>query len=541
MLRPFRNVFLDCANLCEEMAKPVVCQIHRTCVGGALEVALGCDLRIASERRPARAARGQVRDHPRRRRLHAAARRRRPRPRQGADHDRAHDRRRRGRARSAWSTAWSSPRSSRRPPQALVDELLANSPVAVGRAKRVIDASARPALAQTLEMEVAVQEYCVAAARESAPARSQQAGAGAARPGRPRASRAGVSWCQSTGPPPACGCRAGARASPARAPSRRAAPAGRCRSRCPSRASIETRSSVAMLPVAPAGTGQPPSSPKLDSKLVHAGLQRREHVGEALPARVVEVRGQLDASPSALARAARRTRAPAAGWPCRWCRRSRSPAAPASRSARGDLEHALGRHVALVGAAERRRDHPLAAQPRLARPGEHALQAGERLGDRAVDVLAVVGLRGRQEDVDLVERGPARGSRLAQRERPVQAALVGDQHRHAHLGRARRSRASTSLGVGELRDHVGRARSSSPPAAAGRCARARRSARPCARWGSPPARSGSRRAGPTSRTVRCSGARHAPTLDLGTAGAERGRSPHHIDRPPLTFSVWPVT
>ena len=52
--------------------------------------------------------------------------------------------------------------------QALVDELLANSHIAVGRAKRVIDASARPALAQTLEMEVAVQEYCVAAAREQA-------------------------------------------------------------------------------------------------------------------------------------------------------------------------------------------------------------------------------------------------------------------------------------------------------------------------------------------------------------------------------------
>jgi enoyl-CoA hydratase/carnithine racemase len=52
--------------------------------------------------------------------------------------------------------------------QALVEELLANSPVAVGRAKRVLDASARPALAQTLEMEVSVQEYCVAAMRESA-------------------------------------------------------------------------------------------------------------------------------------------------------------------------------------------------------------------------------------------------------------------------------------------------------------------------------------------------------------------------------------
>ena len=46
-------------------------------------------------------------------------------------------------------------------------ELLANSHVAVGRAKRVMDASARPALATTLEMEVAVQEYCVAVARES--------------------------------------------------------------------------------------------------------------------------------------------------------------------------------------------------------------------------------------------------------------------------------------------------------------------------------------------------------------------------------------
>jgi enoyl-CoA hydratase/carnithine racemase len=50
--------------------------------------------------------------------------------------------------------------------QALVDELLANSHVAVGRAKRVIDASARPTIAQSLEMEIAVQEYCAAAARE---------------------------------------------------------------------------------------------------------------------------------------------------------------------------------------------------------------------------------------------------------------------------------------------------------------------------------------------------------------------------------------
>ena len=39
--------------------------------------------------------------------------------------------------------------------QGLVDELLACAPVAVGLAKRVMDASAQPALATTLELEVA--------------------------------------------------------------------------------------------------------------------------------------------------------------------------------------------------------------------------------------------------------------------------------------------------------------------------------------------------------------------------------------------------
>jgi enoyl-CoA hydratase/carnithine racemase len=52
--------------------------------------------------------------------------------------------------------------------QTLVDELLANSHIAVGRAKLVMDASARPTLSRSLEMEVAVQEYCVAAMREAA-------------------------------------------------------------------------------------------------------------------------------------------------------------------------------------------------------------------------------------------------------------------------------------------------------------------------------------------------------------------------------------
>ena len=55
----------------------------------------GAGVRPAGRRQrgPARPAGGQVRDHPRRRRLHPPARRRRPRPRQGADHDGPHDRR----------------------------------------------------------------------------------------------------------------------------------------------------------------------------------------------------------------------------------------------------------------------------------------------------------------------------------------------------------------------------------------------------------------------------------------------------------------
>src|ERR671916_906733 len=45
-LRAFRRQCIDTWNLAEEMAKPVVCAIQGACIGGALELALACDLRV---------------------------------------------------------------------------------------------------------------------------------------------------------------------------------------------------------------------------------------------------------------------------------------------------------------------------------------------------------------------------------------------------------------------------------------------------------------------------------------------------------------
>lgn len=167
VLRPFRDVFLDCANACEEMPKPVVCQIHHTCVGGALEVALGCDLRIASD--DSRLGLPEVRfgiipDVGGSSRLPAVVGLGRAKEliMTGATID-AREAHRIGLLNRVVAAE-----ELERATQGLVDELLANSPVAVGRAKRVMDASARPALATTLELEVSVQEYCVAAMREAA-------------------------------------------------------------------------------------------------------------------------------------------------------------------------------------------------------------------------------------------------------------------------------------------------------------------------------------------------------------------------------------
>jgi enoyl-CoA hydratase/carnithine racemase len=162
-VRGFRRACLEAWSLAEEMPKPVICAIHGACLGGALELALACDLRViaadavvglpetriglipdvgGSSRLPqvvglGRAKElilcGRVIDGVEAERIGLANR-----VVPAAELDAAVD--------------------------ALAGELLSCAPVAVGLAKRVLDASARPALATTLELEAVSQERCAATA-----------------------------------------------------------------------------------------------------------------------------------------------------------------------------------------------------------------------------------------------------------------------------------------------------------------------------------------------------------------------------------------
>jgi enoyl-CoA hydratase/carnithine racemase len=158
-LREFRTGVLTAWNLCEDMVKPTVAQIHGACIGGALELALACDLRVmaadalvglpetriglipdvgGSSRLPAVVGLGRAKELILTGRLIDGTEAERiglaNRVAPAEDLDAATD--------------------------ALVGELLACAPRAVGLAKRVMDAAAKPALAATLEQEVMAQELC---------------------------------------------------------------------------------------------------------------------------------------------------------------------------------------------------------------------------------------------------------------------------------------------------------------------------------------------------------------------------------------------
>ena len=255
-LRTFRRHCLEAWNLAEEMPKPVICAIQGACIGGALELALACDFRVlaadaivgmpetriglipdvgGSSRLPQVVGLGRAKELVMTGKLIGA---------EEAE-------------RIGLATRVAPAEELDAAVTQLVDELLACAPLAVALAKRVMDASARPALATTLELEVAGPGALrrVGRLRRGRPRVRREARAGVQRLlARPVDGPAVRTWEPSGRPSTSCAARA---ASSSRA---RSTPVS-----APISCSIETTSSVATLPVAPSGTGQPPSSPKLDS------------------------------------------------------------------------------------------------------------------------------------------------------------------------------------------------------------------------------------------------------------------------------------
>ena len=158
-LRAFRRACIDGWNVAEAMPKPTICQIHGAAIGGALELALACDLRVMAADAMAGMPEVRIGLIP-----DVGGASRLP---QVVGLGRAKELVMTGRVVGAEEAERIGLVNRVAPAeqldetvQALVDELLACAPVAVGLAKRVMDTSAKPALAATLELEAAMQERC---------------------------------------------------------------------------------------------------------------------------------------------------------------------------------------------------------------------------------------------------------------------------------------------------------------------------------------------------------------------------------------------
>jgi enoyl-CoA hydratase/carnithine racemase len=160
-LRRYRRPLLQWWNLLEEMPKPTICQIHGAALGGAFELAIACDFRTMAEdavagimevrvgllpdvggcsRLPAVVGLGNAKE------LIMTGK--------VIDGREAH--------RIGFANRIAPPAQLDECTEALANELLACAPRAVGLAKRVMDAAAKPALAATLEQEVQAQEMLAA-------------------------------------------------------------------------------------------------------------------------------------------------------------------------------------------------------------------------------------------------------------------------------------------------------------------------------------------------------------------------------------------
>ena len=258
--------------------------------------------------------------------------------------------------------------------------------------------------------------------------------------------------------------------------------------------SIETTSSVETLPVDARRHRAAAELAEARLEGLDPLLQRRQHVGQPLAAGVVEVGGQLDPG-EALAGGGEELVRPGAGSPSRWCRRSRPRRSRPRRAARRSRRRAPAAPRPRRGSRRRSRSRPRSAAPPRGRVASVRSSPSSDSSIERLTLLAVVGLRGGEEDADLVEA-------VAHLQRPLEPALVRDQdregdalaplHRGQHLARRRRAAGSRRA-----------ARRRSPRSASARSPRACRSAAPSRRSGSSPARSGSRREARPRGSARC--------------------------------------
>jgi|SRR5215218_123766 len=158
-LREYREEILAIWSLLENMAKPTIAQIHGACLGGAAELALACDMRVMASdaviglvetrvgvipdvggcsRLPALVGLGRAKE------LIMASK-----VIDGTEAERIGLVNRVAPAQDLDAAT-----------AQLAGELLACAPLAVGLAKQVLNAAARPGLAGTLQQEIAAQELC---------------------------------------------------------------------------------------------------------------------------------------------------------------------------------------------------------------------------------------------------------------------------------------------------------------------------------------------------------------------------------------------
>ena len=156
-LRRYRTPLIHLWNLLEEMLKPTICQIHGAALGGAFELASACDLRTMAEdavagimevrigllpdvggtsRLPAIVGLGNAKE------LIMTGK--------VIDGREAH--------RIGFANRIAPADELGDMTQAFAEEFLSCAPKAVGLAKRIMDAAAKPALAATLEQEVQAQQ-----------------------------------------------------------------------------------------------------------------------------------------------------------------------------------------------------------------------------------------------------------------------------------------------------------------------------------------------------------------------------------------------